>query len=63
MGHPIYALNLFRFADKEEFLVYAGLPTKEMQKNGGRVIPLGKHRETVVSDMQLRTVMILVEWN
>lgn len=63
MGHPIYALNLFNIADKEEYLAYARRSVKEVQKFGGRVIALGKYRETIVGDMVPRAVMILVEWN
>jgi uncharacterized protein (DUF1330 family) len=63
MEHPIYALNLFNIVDKEEYLAYARRSVKEVQKFGGRVIALGKYRETVVGDVEPRAVMILVEWN
>ena len=52
MSAPVYALNLFNVADRDEYLAYSRRSAKEVQAHGGRVVALGKPR----------TVMILVEW-
>ncbi|RUO39216.1 DUF1330 domain-containing protein [Pseudidiomarina aestuarii] len=59
---PVYALNLFDIADKDEYLAYAKRSVKEVGKHGGKVISLGKFREAALGDMTPRTVLILVEW-
>ncbi|HET8816069.1 MAG TPA: DUF1330 domain-containing protein [Pseudidiomarina sp.] len=59
---PVYALNLFDIADKDEYLAYARRSVSEVGKHGGKVISLGKFREAALGDMTPRTVLILVEW-
>jgi uncharacterized protein (DUF1330 family) len=62
MAGPVYALNLFNVADRDEYLAYSRRSSQEVQAHGGRVVALGKFRETVAGDIKPRTVMILVEW-
>lgn len=62
MTQPVYALNLFDVADKDEYLAYSRRSAKEVQAHGGRVVALGKFREAVVGDIEPRTVFIVVEW-
>ena len=63
MSQPIYALNLFNVADKTEYLAYVRRSGAEVAAHGGRVIAIGKFRESVAGDIQPRQVMLLVEWN
>lgn len=58
----VYALNLFDICSKDEYLEYARRSTKEVHAYGGRVISLGKFRESVQGDIAPRMVLILVEW-
>ena len=58
----VYALNLFDIADRDEYLAYAKQSAAEVTKHGGRVVALGKFRESVTGDIEPRTVLILVEW-
>jgi uncharacterized protein (DUF1330 family) len=62
MSQPVYALNLFNIADKEEYLAYSRRSAKEVQAHGGRVVALGKFREAAAGEVEPRTVLILVEW-
>lgn len=62
MAEPVYALNLFNVADRDEYLAYSRRSAREVAAHGGRVVALGKFREAVVGDIAPRTVMILVEW-
>lgn len=62
MPGPVYALNLFDISSKEEYLAYARRSAKEVQSHGGRVVALGRYRETVTGSMEPRQVMIVVEW-
>src|SRR3984957_16510369 len=62
MAGPVYALNLFNVADRDEYLAYSRRSVKEVQAHGGRVVALGKFREAAAGDIKPRTVMILVEW-
>ncbi len=59
---PVYALNLFDVADRAEYLVYSRQSARAVQLHGGRVIALGRFRESRAGDIQPRTVLILVEW-
>jgi uncharacterized protein (DUF1330 family) len=59
---PVYALNLFDIASREEYLAYSRRSAREVQAHGGRVIALGRFRESAVGDIEPRTVLILVEW-
>ena len=58
----VYALNLFNVADKDEYLAYSRRSAKEVQAHGGRVVALGRWRESMLGGPR-REVMILVEWN
>ena len=60
---PIYALNLFDISDQDEYLAYSRRSANEVQAHGGRVIALGKFRESQNGDISPRTVLILVEWD
>ena len=62
MAGPIYALNLFNLANRDEYLAYARRSPKEVQSHGGKLIALGKFREAAAGGIEPRTVFILVEW-
>ncbi len=62
MSEPVYALNLFDVSNREEYLAYSRRSAKEVESYGGRVVALGKFRESVVGDLEPRSVLILVEW-
>lgn len=59
---PVYALNLFNIADREEYLAYSRRSPAEVAKHGGRVIALGRLRENLLGDIAPRQVLVLVEW-
>ncbi|MFF4710741.1 DUF1330 domain-containing protein [Streptomyces eurythermus] len=61
-GGPVYALNLFDLADREEYLAYARRSSAEVARHGGRVVALGRLRRVVTGDIAPRQVLILVEW-
>jgi len=58
----VYALNLFDVADRDEYLAYSRRSAREVAGHGGRVVALGKFRESVTGDIAPRQVLILVEW-
>lgn len=62
MPGPVYALNLFNIADRDEYLAYSKRSYKEVMAHGGKVIALGKFREAAKGDISPRQVLILVEW-
>jgi uncharacterized protein (DUF1330 family) len=62
MPGPVYALNLFNIADRDEYLAYSRRSPKEVQAHGGRVVAIGKFRGSLAGEIKPRTVMILVEW-
>ena len=62
MSKPVYALNLFNIANREEYLAYSRNSAKEVAAHGGRVVALGKFREAAIGDIAPRQVLILVEW-
>jgi uncharacterized protein (DUF1330 family) len=62
MTQPVYALNLFNVASKDEYIAYSRRSANEVQAHGGRVVALGKFRESATGDIAPRQVMILVEW-
>ncbi len=62
MPQPVYALNLFDVSNKEEYLAYSRRSAKEVQAHGGRVVALGKFRESAAGSIEPRTILILVEW-
>lgn len=59
---PVYALNLFDIADRDEYLAYSRQSAREVGAHGGRVVALGRFRESMKGDVTPRQVMILVEW-
>jgi uncharacterized protein (DUF1330 family) len=59
---PVYALNLFNVASKDEYMAYSRRSAQEVGAHGGRVVALGKYRESMLGDLAPRTVLILVEW-
>ena len=62
MTTPVYALNLFDVASKDEYMAYSRRSAKEVQAHGGRVVALVKFREAAAGEIAPRAVMILVEW-
>jgi len=62
MSTAVYALNLFDVTDKAEYLAYARRSAKDVATHGGRVVALGKFRESATGDLTPRSVMIVVEW-
>lgn len=62
MSQPVYALNLFNVADKAEYIAYSRRSAREVAAHGGRVVALGKFRESATGDIAPRAVLILVEW-
>jgi uncharacterized protein (DUF1330 family) len=59
----VYALNLFDVADRDEYLAYSRRSAREVARHGGRVVALGRFRESVTGDITPRQVLILVEWD
>ena len=62
MSNPVYALNLFNVSNRDEYMAYSRRSTKEVMAHGGKVVALGKFRESAVGEIEPRTVLILVEW-
>lgn len=60
---PVYALNLFDIANRDEYLAYSRRSAREVEAHGGRVVALGRFRESVAGDIAPRQVLILVEWD
>ena len=44
---PVYALNLFDVTDADEYRAYARRSMTEVPAHGGRVVAMGRHRQTV----------------
>lgn len=59
---PVYALNLFNIASREEYLAYSRRSAREVGAHRGKVIALGKFRESMKGDISPRQVLIVVEW-
>lgn len=60
---PLYALNLFDLADNDRYRQYSRRSVAAVEKHGGRVVALGKlDGAESVSEVEPRSVMILVEW-
>ena len=51
---PVYALNLFNIASREEYLAYSRRSAREVAAHGGKVVALGKFRESVKGDISPR---------
>jgi len=43
-------------------MAYSRCSAKEVQAHGGKVVALGKFRESAVGEIKPRSVLILVEW-
>jgi len=63
VSSPIYALNLFDIADRDEYLAYSRRSAGEVERHGGRVVALGRFNESIAGDVEPRQVLILVEWS
>jgi uncharacterized protein (DUF1330 family) len=59
---PVYALNLFDIANREEYLAYSRRSAQEVARHGGRVLAIGSFEEAIVGTVEPRQVLILVEW-
>lgn len=59
---PVYALNLFDVADRDEYRAYSRRSARAVAEHGGRVVALGRFRESAIGDITPRTVLIVVEW-
>lgn len=59
---PVYALNWFDIADREEYRAYSRRSAAEVERHGGRVVALGRFSDAVKGDVEPRQVLILVEW-
>ncbi|HET7445689.1 MAG TPA: DUF1330 domain-containing protein [Solirubrobacterales bacterium] len=59
---PIYALNLFDVADRDEYLAYSRRSAQEVGRHGGKVVALGKFADAIKGDVEPRQALILVEW-
>ena len=57
---PVYALNLFDVADRDEYLAYSRRSAREVAAHGGKVVALGKFRGVAVGELAPRQVLILV---
>ncbi len=62
MTGPVYALNLFDVADRDEYRAYSRRSAAAVAAHGGRVVALGKFRESLLGDVAPRQVIIVVEW-
>lgn len=59
---PIYALNWFDIADRDEYLAYSRGSAVEVGRHGGRVVALGRFSDAIKGEVEPRQVLILVEW-
>lgn len=62
LDRPVYALNLFDIGDRDEYLAYSRRSPEAVARHGGRVVALGRFRESVAGEIAPRRVLILVEW-
>jgi len=62
LDRPVYALNLFDISDRDEYLAYSRRSPEAVARHGGRVVALGRFRESVAGEVGPRQVLILVEW-
>ncbi len=59
---PVYALNLFDVADRDEYAAYSRRSAREVARHGGKVLALGKFSGAIRGEIEPRQVLILVEW-
>jgi len=59
---PVYALNLFDIADRDEYAAYSRRSLAEVERHGGRVIALGKFADAIKGEIEPCQTLILVEW-
>jgi uncharacterized protein (DUF1330 family) len=57
----LYALNLFDLADNDLYRRYSRRSPAAVGKHGGKVVALGRLDGAVETDVEPRTVMVLVE--
>jgi uncharacterized protein (DUF1330 family) len=62
MAGPVYALNLFNVADRDEYLAYSKRSPRKVAAHGGKVVALGKFHASVAGEIAPRQVFIVVEW-
>lgn len=60
---PVYALNLFDIADRDEYLAYSRRSVQEVERHGGKVVALGRFLDSMAGEVEGRQVLILVEWS
>jgi uncharacterized protein (DUF1330 family) len=59
----LYALNLFDLADNDLYRQYSRRSVAAVEKHGGRVVALGRlEADEGNSDVEPRSVMVLVKW-
>ena len=58
---PVYALNLFDFADNDGYRAYSRRSVEAIGKHGAHVVALGGRVEALEGD-DPRAMMVLVEW-
>ena len=51
-GAPVYALNLFDIADRDEYLAYSRRSAAAVEAHGGRVIAMGQFSESIKGDIE-----------
>jgi uncharacterized protein (DUF1330 family) len=59
---PVYALNLFDVADRDEYAAYSRRSAQEVARHGGKVLALGRFSDAIRGEIEPRQVLILVEW-
>ena len=61
---PVFALNLFDLAENDDYREYSKRSLAAVQKQGGRVVALGKLSGDAEPDPSTppRQAMVLVEW-
>lgn len=61
-ARPVYALNLFDIADRDEYLAYSRRSAREVERHGGRVLALGELADAIAGEVEPRRMLIVVEW-
>jgi len=61
-ARPVYALNLFDIADRDEYAAYSRRSAQEVERHGGKVVALGKFADSIRGGIEPRQALILVEW-
>lgn len=61
-NQPVYALNWFDIADRDQYLAYSRRSAAEVERHGGNVVALGRFSDAIEGEVEPRQVLILVEW-